>query len=84
MAIHLRMSGDLLVESQADPILKHHRLLLDLDGGIRLAFNDVRKFGRVWLTDDIQGLLAHLGPEPLEDDFSPEVLFSNFKTGNVK
>jgi formamidopyrimidine-DNA glycosylase len=82
LAIHLRMSGDLLVESQADPILKHHRLLLNLDGGIRLAFNEVRKFGRVWLTDDIHGLLAHLGPEPLDDAFSAEMLFTKLQNRN--
>jgi len=82
LAVHLRMSGDLLVESQAEPIAKHHRLLFNLDGGIRLAFNDVRKFGRVWLTDDIHGLLGHLGPEPLEDAFSPDVLFSKLQTRN--
>jgi formamidopyrimidine-DNA glycosylase len=46
LLIHLRMSGDLLVEDQNAPLAPHHRLLLDLEGDIRLAFNDARKFGR--------------------------------------
>jgi formamidopyrimidine-DNA glycosylase len=75
MLVHLRMSGDLLVESQSVPIAKHHRLILDLDGDLRLAFNDPRKFGRVWLAADPERILAELGPEPLDPAFSAEDFF---------
>ncbi len=80
LAIHLRMSGDLLVESQSDPIAKHHRLLLDFENGTRLAFNDTRKFGRVWLTANPETILDHLGPEPLGESFTPEYFFDKLKT----
>ncbi len=72
LVIHLRMSGDLLFEAADDPIAPHHRLLLYLDDEYRLAFNDMRKFGRVWLVKDPQSLLAHLGPEPLDENLTPE------------
>lgn len=71
LLIHLRMSGDLLVEPVDAVIAPHHRLVIDLDGGIRLAFNDARKFGRVWLTENPSGVLAALGPEPLDESFRP-------------
>jgi formamidopyrimidine-DNA glycosylase len=71
LLIHLRMSGDLLVEKQSDPVAPHHRLMLDLEGGLRLAFNDTRKFGRAWLVANPQTVLGGLGPEPLDDDFTP-------------
>jgi formamidopyrimidine-DNA glycosylase len=74
LLVHLRMSGDLLVESAAAPVATHDRLLLDLDGGIRLAFNDTRKFGRVWLVEDPASVLGSLGPEPLDDSFTPSEL----------
>jgi formamidopyrimidine-DNA glycosylase len=74
LAIHLRMSGDLILEDRTEPIAKHHRLLLNFEDGSRLAFNDTRKFGRVWLTNNIDALLSHLGPEPLDDSFTAEVL----------
>jgi formamidopyrimidine-DNA glycosylase len=80
LAIHLRMSGDLLIEAVTEPIAKHHRLVLNLDGDIRLAFNDIRKFGRIWLTKDIEALLSHLGPEPLEKAFTPKVLYEKLQT----
>lgn len=68
--IHLRMSGDLLVEPSEAPVATHYRLIFNLDDGRRLAFNDTRKFGRVWLTDDPQSVLGELGPEPLDPNFS--------------
>ncbi len=76
LIIHLRMSGDLLLEAPTDPIAAHHRLMLYLDTDQRLAFNDTRKFGRAWLVDDPQRILAGLGPEPLEDDFTPARLWA--------
>ncbi len=75
LLIHLRMSGDLLVEPITEPFATHHRLVLDLDRGQRLAFNDTRKFGRVWLTAEPESVLGALGPEPLDDGFSADDLF---------
>ncbi len=75
LLVHLRMSGDLLVEKQEAPLAPHHRLVLDFDDGARLAFNDARKFGRVWLVADAQTVLAGLGPEPLDVQFTSHVLY---------
>jgi formamidopyrimidine-DNA glycosylase len=75
LLIHLRMSGDLLVEPTAAPMAAHHRLVLDLDHDIRLAFNDPRKFGRVWLIDDPASVLGRLGPEPLDEVLTPPRFF---------
>lgn len=72
LLIHLRMSGDLLVEPADAPLPVHHRLTLDLEDGRRLAFNDTRKFGRVWLTEDSQQILGELGPEPLDPELSSQ------------
>jgi formamidopyrimidine-DNA glycosylase len=80
MLVHLRMSGDLLVEPISAPLESHHRLILDLDGGIRLAFNDARKFGRVWLVDNPESVLAPLGPEPLDDAFTFQELHQKLQT----
>jgi formamidopyrimidine-DNA glycosylase len=74
MLVHLRMSGDLLVEREDTPLAPHHRLVLDFQDGLRLAFNDPRKFGRVWLAADPQAVLDDLGPEPLDEQFTPALL----------
>lgn len=72
LLIHLRMSGDLTVEDQAAAPAPHDRLILDLEGGLRLAFNDTRKFGRAWLVSNPQNVLGNLGPEPLDENFTPQ------------
>jgi formamidopyrimidine-DNA glycosylase len=74
LVFHLRMSGDLLVENCAAPAAPHHRFLMNFTDGQRLAFNDTRKFGRVWLARDPEEIFSSLGPEPLSPEFTPEIL----------
>ena len=73
LVIHLRMSGDLFYEPWSAPLKKHHRLVLILDDEHRLAFNDARKFGRIWLVDDPAAMLAKLGPEPFDENLTAAV-----------
>lgn len=70
--IHLRMSGDLRCEGDVPdkPLLPHDRFVFHFTDGMRLVFNDVRKFGRIWVTDDPDTVLAGLGVEPLGADFT--------------
>ena len=73
--IHLRMSGDLRCEAEtAGELRPHDRLVFHFTDGMRLVFNDVRKFGRVWVTDDPESALSGLGVEPLGDEFTAEWL----------
>lgn len=75
LLIHLRMSGDLLIESQSQPISTHVRLIFNLENDLRLAFYDARKFGRVWLTKKPDEVLSGLGPEPLDETLSAEAFY---------
>lgn len=68
--IHLKMTGDLLVEPEDEPLNPHVRTIFDLDNHHQLRFKDPRKFGRVYLVDDPAQVVGKLGPEPLPDDFS--------------
>jgi formamidopyrimidine-DNA glycosylase len=80
LLFHLRMSGDLVVETQTDPVAPHHRALLLFTDGLRLAFNDPRKFGRIWLTDQPQAILQNLGPEPLDPGLSVQDFYTGLHT----
>ena len=64
LLIHLRMSGDLLVGRDGEQLAEHVRVAFKLSGGLQLAFNNPRKFGRVWLVEDPGEIFAGLGPEP--------------------
>lgn len=86
LLIHLRMSGDIVVRKGKMQAKKHDRLILALRGErgeeSSLAFNDTRKFGRVWLTDDPDSILGKLGPEPLGKEFTPKWLYENLRRRN--
>ena len=70
LIIHLKMTGSLLVK----PPERFTRAILHLDGGTELYFRDPRKLGRMWLVADKNSIVGKLGPEPLEADFSPQIL----------
>lgn len=74
LLIHLKMSGDLLLVSRFEASDPHDHTVFRLEDGWQLRFRDPRKFGRVYLVDDPDQHLAGLGPEPLEQAFTPSVL----------
>jgi formamidopyrimidine-DNA glycosylase len=79
LLIHLRMSGDIIIRKNEEQPEKHDRLILQLSNKKYLAFNDTRKFGRVWLVKDPSTVLSKLGPEPLEKGFTPQWLYENLR-----
>ncbi len=75
--VHLRMSGRLDVVPQGESLTKHARVVWMLDKDLALRFEDARKFGRVWLTQDPQDVLGGIGPDALlisEDEFVARLL----------
>ena len=70
LLIHLMMSGHLFTAPCSQPLDRHTHVRFSLDDGSELRFRDVRKLGRVYLAADSDGLLDHLGPEPLDLGFS--------------
>jgi len=77
LLIHLRMSGDLRSEfiSVESPLRTHDRVIINFTDNSRLVFNDTRKFGRVWLTNDAAQVTGELGPEPFSETLTPVVLY---------
>lgn len=65
MAVHLRMTGRLLLMPAAAELSTHTRFALYLDRGLALHFDDPRAFGRVWLVSDPAEVTAGLGPDAL-------------------
>lgn len=70
LLIHLKMSGKLRVVDRRAPVEKHDRVVFNLDNGQQLRFNDVRKFGKLWLVLDPAEVTGRHGPEPLADTFT--------------
>jgi formamidopyrimidine-DNA glycosylase len=79
LVVHLRMTGALLhrrADAPPDPFL---RAVLHLDDGTELRFTDIRKFGGLWLTDDFELVTTGLGPEPLSEGFTADIIANAVK-----
>ena len=90
LLIHLGMSGRMTVsglrlgtyvhEHPARAV--HDHVVLEMEGGARITFNDARRFGVMDLmptgAEDAHPLLARLGPEPLSDAFDGARLAGDF------
>ena len=78
LLLHLGMSGRITAGPAGVPHAPHDHVVLTLDDGIVVRFNDARRFG---LLDYIargeeaaHPLLAGMGPEPLEPGFDGDYL----------
>ncbi len=75
---HLGMSGRMAITQLTTAPGKHDHVVFDTDDGVRVLFNDPRRFGLLTLTTEdglaTHKLLARMGPDPLGDDFTPAVL----------
>ena len=69
MIIHLRMTGTLWLK----PPDRFTRAIIHLDNS-DIFFRDPRKLGVMLLVEDRNTILGELGPEPLEPDFTPQLL----------
>jgi formamidopyrimidine-DNA glycosylase len=79
LLIHLRMSGSIEVISEKHERDPYDRFVLTLDNAKELRFNDVRKFGKIYLCPEANQILSKLGPEPLSSKFTVETMLSLFK-----
>ena len=86
LIIHLRMTGSLLLKPAPAEPDKFIRAILHLDKETELYFRDPRKLGVMLLIEDTNSIVGKLGPEPLEADFTPQILAQrlNNRTAPVK
>lgn len=82
MIVHLGMSGSLTIMKNVS-LQKHDHMILTLDDKTKIVFNDPRRFGLVDLTKtkniDQHRFFRHLGPEPLEKEFTAAYLAEKLK-----
>jgi formamidopyrimidine-DNA glycosylase len=76
LLVHLRMTGALLFDPEADPL--HTRVRMQLDGGHRLIYVDPRRFGtgHLLLGEAARDayLAERLGVEPMTPEFTTDHL----------
>ena len=84
LLVHLRMSGKLMI-GEALPKGKpgHVRAQFRLSNGNVLYFQDVRKFGRIYLVSEPEEITARLGIEPLTKELNQNFLHKVLSSHSV-
>ena len=79
---HLAMTGRLLLWKNSVGSEKWVKVILHFDGDTKLTFSDMRMFGKaaVLSPKQTEELTARYGPEPLDENTTPQKLFENLKT----
>lgn len=73
--VHLGMSGTLVAQPAATPSALHDHVRFLLSDGWALVFNDPRRFGLLRAgRPESFAELAHIGPDPLSEEFSAALL----------
>lgn len=83
--IHLGMSGHLRIVPSITKPEKHDHIDLMMTNGLTLRYCDPRRFGLFIYIDEnphLHPLLAHLGPEPLSEDFTSDYLYQRTRNRN--
>jgi len=95
LIVHLGMSGRMLISGAQvggfhhdhPAPEKHDHVVLDMENGARVTFNDARRFGAMDLapTDGVEQhwLLDKLGPEPLGNAFNESYLVERLQGRNT-
>lgn len=80
---HLRMEGKFLYRKPSDDILKHEHVIITLDNGVELRFQDVRKFGKMRIIPKIDPEnyepFLSLGLEVWDKKLTPAYLLEKYK-----
>ena len=77
LMLHLGMSGNLRIQRNTDNYFKKHDHAEFIFKDEKVIFNDVRRFGSIHLTKDLNEhqLIKNLGVEPLSDQFDGNYLY---------
>ncbi len=81
LLIHLGMTGRLMAAPPPSPALAHVHLQFNLEGGLNLLYQDVRRFGQVLVYPPgvEPAPLAAVGLEPFSRKLTPEWLLTQAK-----
>lgn len=76
---HLRMTGQLIVKKSLPESRKHLRLLYKFKSGKYLLFYDMRKFGRMYFTNNPEKVLRNTGIDALSESLDVNIFLEMVK-----
>lgn len=84
LILHLKMTGFLqTTRNGSNYVNSYTRASFCLTNGDEIHFCDKRRLGKIWLVENENEVIGKLGPEPLEKQFTPDLLGQLLKLRNV-
>ena len=79
LLFHLRMTGQIILNNISLNDLKYVSFKMAFNDKQSLFFKDVRKFGKIYISDTLNWLENKIGIEPLSDIFNPKWMYDQLK-----
>lgn len=75
LILHMGMSGRFYLTEEDTMLTEPHvHVIIRLDRGYKMVYQDARRFGGVWFITDCDRFFARMGPEPLSRQFNASYL----------
>ena len=84
LIIHLRMTGQVIVQDSRPIDKKHLRLTFSFSSGKHLLFYDLRKFGRIYLTENPEQVLKNTGIDAFDPKLNAAYFFKLISNRTAK
>lgn len=80
LILHMGMSGRFYLTGEDAELREPHiHVIIHLDSGHKMVYQDARRFGGVWFIRDYNNFFTLMGPEPLTRQFTSAYLERAFK-----
>lgn len=80
LILHMGMTGRFyLTEEDAELTEPHIHIIVYLDDGHKMVYQDARRFGGIWFIRDCSKFFEKMGPEPLSRQFNANYLAQAFE-----
>jgi len=84
IVVHLRMTGQFLADLKMAKTFSHERLRIKLNSGKEIHYFDQRKFGRLWVTNDLSKLkgsqVSELGIDALDPKLTEKIFIEKIRS----
>lgn len=87
LTYHLGMSGRITIQTEDYQLQKHDHIIMGLQSGKQLVFNDARRFGMIYICSSKQmsnqQYFRTNGADPLEEGFDTKYLFQKLLSKKI-
>ena len=84
LVAHLRMTGKFIINNSNRYLPDHLQVIFHLSSKKNLLYYDIRKFGRILVTNNVDSILKNVGPDFLSPEFTIDIFSTYLRSGKKK